>query len=160
MEDMEAVYRRYAQTVYKFLLSQCHSAQMAEELTQETFYQALLSAHRFKGDSRVSTWLCAIARNQWHKYQAKHPLTEPLTPEHPASQTTEEQVLQSLTHSDLIKALHRMPEPYREVLYLRLFGDLSFAKIAETMERNENWARVTFYRGKTKLKKELDGNEK
>ena len=68
--------------------------------------------------------------------------------------------MQSLTHSDLIKALHRMPEPYREVLYLRLFGDLSFAKIAETMERNENWARVTFYRGKTKLKKELDGNEK
>ena len=40
---------------------------------------ALLSAHRFKGDSRVSTWLCAIDRTQWHKYQAKHPLTEPLT---------------------------------------------------------------------------------
>ena len=28
------------------------------------------------------------------------------------------------------------------------------------MERSENWARVTFYRGKTKLKKELDGKEK
>ena len=73
-----------------------------------------LSAHRFKEDSRVSTWLCAIARNQWNKYQAKHPPVEPLTPEHPANQTTEEQVLQSLAHSDLMKTLHRMPEPYRE----------------------------------------------
>lgn len=158
--DMDAVYQAHSRAVFCYLLALTRDEMLAEELTQETFYQALLSAHRFKGDSRVSTWLCAIARNQWHKYQAKHPLTEPLTPEHPASQTTEEQVLQSLTHSDLIKALHRMPEPYREVLYLRLFGDLSFAKIAETMERNENWARVTFYRGKTKLKKELDGNEK
>ena len=68
--------------------------------------------------------------------------------------------MQSLAHSDLMKTLHRMPEPYREVLYLRLFGDLSFVKIGEIMERSENWARVTFYRGKTKLKKELDGNEK
>ena len=108
----------------------------------------------------MSTWLCAIARNQWNKYQAKHPPVELLTPEHPANQTTEELVLQSLAHSDLMKTLHRMPEPYREVLYLRLFGDLSFVKIGEIMERSENWARVTFYRGKTKLKKELDGNEK
>lgn len=126
--DMDAVYQAHSRAVFCYLLALTRDEMLAEELTQETFYQALLSAHRFKGDSRVSTWLCAIARNQWHKYQAKHPLTEPLTPEHPASQTTEEQVLQSLTHSDLIKALHRMPEPYREVLYLRLFGDLSFAK--------------------------------
>ena len=57
MEDMEAVYRRYAQTVYKFLLSQCHSAQMAEELTQETFYQAVRSIDRFDGSCKVSVWL-------------------------------------------------------------------------------------------------------
>ena len=160
MLTFEEMYREQLKGVFLFLYKLCGSYDLAEELTQETFYQALLSAHRFKGDSRVSTWLCAIARNQWNKYQSKHPPIEPLTPEHPANQTTEEQVLQSLTHSDLMKALHRTPEPYREVLYLRLFGDLSFAKIGEIMERSENWARVTFYRGKTKLKKELDGNEK
>ena len=157
---MEMIYQEHSRTVFCYLLALTRDELLAEELTQETFYQALLSAHRFKEDSRVSTWLCAIARNQWNKYQAKHPPVELLTPEHPANQTTEEQVLQSLAHSDLMKTLHRMPEPYREVLYLRLFGDLSFVKIGEIMERSENWARVTFYRGKTKLKKELDGNEK
>ena len=35
MEDMDAVYRQHAQTVYKFLLSQCRDAHLAEELTQE-----------------------------------------------------------------------------------------------------------------------------
>ena len=63
MEDMETVYRRHAQTVYKFLLSQCHSAQMAEELTQETFYQAVRSIDRFDGSCKVSVWLCQIAKH-------------------------------------------------------------------------------------------------
>ena len=47
----------------------------------------------------------------------------------------------------------------REVMYLRIFGDLSFAQIGEITGRTENWARVTYYRGKEKLRKELDGNE-
>lgn len=38
MKDLDAVYRQHAQTVYKFLLSQCRDPQTAEELTQETFY--------------------------------------------------------------------------------------------------------------------------
>ena len=41
MKDLDAVYRQHAQTVYKFLLSQCRDSQTAEELTQETFYQAV-----------------------------------------------------------------------------------------------------------------------
>ena len=41
MKDLDAVYRQHAQTVYKFLLSQCRDPQTAEELTQETFYQAV-----------------------------------------------------------------------------------------------------------------------
>ena len=65
MEDMDAVYRQHAQTVYKFLLSQCHDPHLAEELTQETFYQAVRSAGRFDGRCKVSVWLCQIARNQY-----------------------------------------------------------------------------------------------
>ena len=71
MEDMEAVYRRHAQTVYKFLLSQCHSAQMAEELTQETFYQAYKSAHRYNGNCKISVWLCQIAKHLYFDYLKK-----------------------------------------------------------------------------------------
>ena len=46
-----------------------------------------------------------------------------------------------------------------EKLCILEFGDLSFAQIGEITGRTENWARVTYYRGKEKLRKELDGNE-
>ena len=52
-----------------------------------------------------------------------------------------------------------MEEPYREVIYLRVFGGLSFREIGEIHGKTENWARVTFYRGKEKLRKEVENNE-
>ena len=61
---------------------------------------------------------------------------------------------------ELMKKLHGCPEPFREILYLRIFGGLSFKEIGEIMGKTENWARVTYYRGKEKLRKEIDDNEK
>ena len=60
---------------------------------------------------------------------------------------------------ELMKKLHGCPEPFREILYLRIFGGLSFKEIGEIMGQTENWARVTYYRGKEKLRKEIDENE-
>ena len=113
MKVTDEVYREYSQMVYKYLFSLIGDAHVAEEVTQETFYQAVRCAGRFDGSCRFSTWLCAIAKNA----------------------------------------------AVREVMYLRIFGDLSFAQIGEITGRTENWARVTYYRGKEKLRKELDGNE-
>ena len=47
----------------------------------------------------------------------------------------------------------------REVLYLRLSGSLTFGQIGEIMGKSENWARVTFYRGKEKIVKEAKERE-
>ena len=66
MQDMDAVYRQHAQTVYKFLLSQCHDPHLAEELTQETFCRALAGQKEFRGECAPSTWLCAIAKRVWY----------------------------------------------------------------------------------------------
>lgn len=60
----------------------------------------------------------------------------------------------------MMKKLHAIEEPFREVMYLRLFGDLPFLEIGEIMGKTENWARVMFYRGKEKLRKEILENEK
>ena len=59
------------------------------------------------------------------------------------------------------KALHALAEPYREVFTLRVMGELSFRQIGEIFDKNENWARVTFFRGKAKLIDKLkeDGYE-
>jgi len=51
------------------------------------------------------------------------------------------------------KKAHQLSEDKREILYLRLLGDLSFKEIGSIFERTENWARVTFYRAKLEIRK-------
>ena len=68
MKPMEEIYRKYAKTVYLFLLSECRDSDLAEELTQETFYQAIRSANQYDESCSVTTWLCAIARNVRRTY--------------------------------------------------------------------------------------------
>ena len=64
MQSMDEIYQNYARMVYKYLLLQTHREELAEELTQETFYQAVKSIDRFDGTCKLSTWLCAIAKHQ------------------------------------------------------------------------------------------------
>lgn len=160
MQPMDEIYQEYARTVYKYLLSKTHDKDLAEELTQETFYQALRSIDRFDESCKVSTWLCAIAKNQLLAYRRKHPPAENLEDADPAIESVEKDILDAAKRVELMKKLHLCPEPYREILYLRIFGTLSFKEIGEIMGKTENWARVTFYRGKEKLKKGLVDNEK
>ena len=47
MQSMDEIYQKYAQTVYKFILSKIQDRDVAEELTQETFYQAIRSIDRY-----------------------------------------------------------------------------------------------------------------
>ena len=156
MQSMDEIYRQYARTVYKYLLSLTQDADLAEELTQETFYQAIRSSARYDGSSKITTWLCGIAKNVLFTWRRKHKETTPLEDPEQMTELTEKSsedaVLQSMEKLELIRRLHDLPEPYREVMYLRAFGGLSFKEIGEVSGKTENWARVTFYRGKEKLK--------
>ena len=60
---IEDIYKAHSQTVYRYLLTLTHDAELSEELTQETFYQAIRSIERFDKSCKISTWLCAIAKN-------------------------------------------------------------------------------------------------
>ncbi len=156
---MDEIYQRYAKTVYHFLLARTRSDDLAEELTQETFYQAIRSIDRYDESCRISTWLCGIAKNVLLTYRRKHPETEPLeAPEAQALQagSAENDAIDRIAHVDLIKRLHELAEPYREVMYLRAFGGLSFREIGEVQGKSENWARVTYYRAKEKLRKDME----
>ena len=154
MEDMDAVYREHARTVYKFLLAQCHDPQLAEELTQETFYQAVRSIDRFDGSCKLSVWLCQIGKHLWYRHLKKTRHEVPA--EEDAFQvplpSAEEEALSNAGQLDLLRQIHALPEPGREVVYLRAFGGLSFREIGAVLGRTETWARVTFYRSKERLK--------
>ncbi len=57
MESLEEIYQKHAQTVYAFLLSRTRNRDLAEELTQETFFQAVRSIDSFRGDASLLPWL-------------------------------------------------------------------------------------------------------
>lgn len=153
---MEQIYLMHAKTVYGFLLSRSQNHDLAEELTQETFYQAVKNIDKFKGKSNISTWLCGIAKNLLLEHHRKYKNQVSLSDadEIPID-STETEFLSKWEEMGILKVLHNLQEPMREVIYLRLIGNLTFAQIGEIMEKNENWARVTFYRGKEKIIKEV-----
>lgn len=155
LEDMEQVYQQHARTVYKFLLAKTRDERLAEELTQETFYQAVRSVDRFDGTCKVSVWLCQIAKHLWFQHLRKQKREAPVLPEDlPESPgpSAEESVLEQEGRLDLLRLVHGLPEAQREVVYLRAFGGLSFREIGDVCGKTETWARVTFYRSKEKLR--------
>lgn len=160
MESIEEIYQKHAQTVYKYLMTLVRNSDIAEELTQETFYRAIKSIHRYDGSCKITTWLCAIAKNVFLVYIRKHPKMEDVDVMEQSVSSVEHDVIEKAGQVELMQVIHKCPEPYREVMYLRLFGNLSFKEIGEVMGKTENWARVTFYRGKERVRKELEQNEK
>ena len=70
--------------------------------------------------------------------------------------SAETELFRGWENLQVLRMIHRLEDPMREVIYLRLIGNLSFAQIGEIMERSENWARVTYYRGKEKVMKEAE----
>ena len=159
MQPMDEIYQRYAQTVYRYLFSLVHDPDLAEDLTQETFYQAIRTVDRFDGKSKLSTWLCAIAKNVLRTHRRKHPPTDSIEDLPLQTPSAEAEALSADGHLTLLRKLHALPEPYREIIYLRSLGNLSFREIGELLGRTENWARVTFYRAKEKLGKDEDHEE-
>ncbi|MBQ9165364.1 MAG: sigma-70 family RNA polymerase sigma factor [Oscillospiraceae bacterium] len=159
MQSMEEIYQAHCQTVYRYLLSLTRDEHLAEELTQETFYQAVKSVHRFDGSCKMTTWLCSIAKHQLQAYHRKHPPREELTERDLIASSPEGDVLSAAGRVQLLQKLHNLEEPGREVMYLRLFGDLSFREIGQVLNKTENWARVTYYRAKERLRKELERHE-
>jgi RNA polymerase sigma-70 factor (ECF subfamily) len=143
--------------VYRYVYSLCANASVAEEITQETFFKALKSIESFRGGCKLSVWLCQIAKNTYFIYyeKEKRTVSDVEAPERAGETGPEDDLLSEESLLRVHRALHGMDEPYREVLMLKLFGELKFAQIAELFGKTESWARVTFYRGKVKLKELL-----
>lgn len=155
---MEQLYQQHAQTVYRYLYSLCHQQELAEELTQETFYRALYSIERYDGTCKVSVWLCQIARHIWYQYvdkKKKYPAAEWTDTLADKALSPEEHLIQENQRDLLYQRIARLQTPMKEVVFLRVSEELSFADIGRILNKSENWARVTFYRAKTKLKEGL-----
>ncbi|MCL2198723.1 MAG: RNA polymerase sigma factor [Defluviitaleaceae bacterium] len=152
MDEIEKAYNLHAKDVYRYLLSLSHDEDLAEELTQETFFRAMRTINRYDGSCKLSVWLCQIAKHMWYQWldkQSRRKQTE-LSPDIPH---------EDVFHSEktaLYKVISALPEPMRELVHLRLTGEFSFAEIGDIMGKTENWSRTTFYRAKLKIIEKME----
>ncbi|WP_027625670.1 RNA polymerase sigma factor [Clostridium lundense] len=154
MQSIEEIYREQAQTVYRFLYSYIHDADLSEELTQETFVRAMKSLHKYNGKCKISVWLCQIAKHVLYQELEKKNKNKTTTLDENmdfSTYSTEELIISSESKKEIYKMVQSLDNTTREVMYLRFTGDLSFKEIGEILNKTENWARVTFFRGKSKI---------
>ncbi|MBO0589522.1 sigma-70 family RNA polymerase sigma factor [Sporosarcina sp. E16_8] len=168
MEDLSDIYKTYANEVKLFLLCLTSNVDLAEELTQETFYQAVKSIHRYNGACKISVWLCQIAKHTYYDYLKKekyrnHASLEQLGQAGVDFQSNEDSPDVALIKEDTQQSIHmeiqRLKEPHREIFLLRTKLDLNFKEIGVIFGNTENWARVTYYRAKCTLAERVDLNE-
>lgn len=159
--NIEELYRTYFDIVYRYIRSISQDGSLAEEVTQETFFKALKKADQFRGDCDVRVWLCQIAKNTLYDHLKKQkkqlPGDERLEKaESAGGELLEEKLAQRSQAMEIHKVLHRLSEPYKEVFSLRTFGELTFREIGMLFGKSENWARVTYYRARVKIREELE----
>nr|WP_308743557.1 sigma-70 family RNA polymerase sigma factor [uncultured Anaerocolumna sp.] len=157
MTELEEIYSKYFEDVYRYVLCLCRNESIAEDITQETFFKALKNIDSFKGDCKMSVWLCQIAKNSYFSYLKKEQnnfkRVEDIVDVFDAG--FEQILVDDESAFEIHKLLHNLEEPYKEVFTLRFFGDLPFLKIAELFGKTESWARVTYHRARIKLKEKL-----
>jgi RNA polymerase sigma-70 factor (ECF subfamily) len=162
LQSFHQLYTDYHKDVFHFLLKLSgYQHILAEELTQETFYQAITSFVKFKGQCQVKTWLYQIAKNVFYQYlrKKKHSerLFETLTVRHNESSALSPQ--EQLENKDMVKAVHDVlntfDEKTKDIMLYRLYSDLPYLQIATLLKISESSAKVIFFRGKGALQKKL-----
>lgn len=156
MSAFEELYKQYYSQVYFYVLGLCRNEHIAEEITQETFFKVLKKMDAFKGECKVNVWMIQIAKNTFYNYcrEKKFALESSLDGVE-TERTIEEKIIDQEAAGQIHVILHRMQEPYKEVFWMRTFGELSFKEIGSIHGKTESWARVTYHRAKLMIKEEL-----
>ena len=159
--DYEGLYEAYYMQVYSFLLTMSRDRNLSEELTAQTFYKAVTAKSEFRGEGSELTWLCAIAKNLLADEQRRRARQRELEPDSAPAMAgaMEDDALDRDMAFRIHMILHDMPEPYKEVFQLRVFGELAFREIGRIFGKTETWARVTYHRARLKIQERMEGQE-
>ena len=158
MQNIEEMYNKYSGIVYKYVFCLTGNEDTAEEIVQETFLVAVRDINKFRGDCKISTWLCQISKYIWYKKLKKEKKEIPLDILQDSlliEDSIEENFCDKESKIQLFKKLQQLDADTRNVVYLRIFANFEYSEIAEIMNKTSNWARVVFFRGKQKLKEEI-----
>ena len=155
LEQMMNQYGDYiARTCYIYLKDWA----LAEDAVQEVFIKAYKHMSEFRKESSEKTWLTSIAinicknyvRTSWfRKVQIGIEKIE-------AYNTLEDELLNQINQSELLKQVMDLPIKYREVIPLYYYQDFKINEIAEILGISESSIKMRLNRGRKKLKDDFE----
>lgn len=164
MNELENLYKEIQPKIYAFFYVKTFNQASAEDLTHDVFYEAVKSIHHFSGKSSLQTWLFSIANNLLKKhYRSKkymNSLKANLKMDDEIRNDSPEHFLMLKEEAGtLTRQISQLDDLSREIVTLRIYGELSFKEIGELIGKSENYVRVTFHRAKLRLQKEMRVND-
>lgn len=159
--DFEEIYRTYFNDVFVYIRKLSGDENIAEEITSQTFFKALSSINKFRGECDVRVWLCQIAKNCYFTYMKKNSKTENIDDIQVLNiqdfTCDINEIIGNKEQSKRIQTvLHTIPEPYKEVFMWRVFAELNFKEIGQIFDKSDNWACVTYHRARNMIKEKLE----
>jgi RNA polymerase sigma-70 factor (ECF subfamily) len=163
----EELYHKYVRKIYNLVYRMVGSAQEAEEVTQEVFYQAYKNLTGFQGRSKFYTWIFRIATNvslQYVKRQSRHRRDQSfddvtdaqLPPTGTASGTDPEKEVQSRAlYRALDSAVRRLPPNQRAVMILGPIQGHSYEQMAQILGTNEEVIKGRLHRARENIREFL-----
>jgi len=159
MSEFEELYHLYYKDVYYFVLKLAnYRDDIAEEVTQESFYQAFISLPRFRGECSIKSWLCQIAKNTYYKYlktHAKETYLEEELHQEQGEETVSTEVEKKQVTLHIRRVIADLDERSRRIVEYRLFEEKSYKEIGELVGIREATAKVLFSRTKVKIRERL-----
>lgn len=154
---------RYWDRLYRWLYHVSHRADVADDLTQETFLKALAGLSRFRSGTNFHAWLFRIGHNCFIDQQRSVARARQSLPDQLASSERgpEANLVSDETRRLLIRAVGRLPRDFRAAFVLRAEQGLSFREIADVLGTTEETARWRVFKARQKLMRilapQLDG---
>lgn len=161
MNKLEKEYEEIQPKIYGFFYAKTASRETAQDLCHDTFYEACKNITSFNGNSTLSTWIFAIANNILKKHYRKNKYQQSIIQKLAMIPEADIHTIEELAeiHDDMRRLLHhisKLDDDARELVILRIYGELSFMEIAELLGKSETYARVTFHRLKLRIQKEME----
>ena len=158
-KQLEELFHKYYQDVYRYLFSLCRDPALAEELAAEVFLEIVRSFRSFRGASDVRTWLFSVARHRWFAWLRKQGREVPIQELHEDLISMERSLEQQYAHRETarraLELLGQEPERHRTIVLMRAEG-YSFYEIGKAAGVSESTARVMDHRTRKKIRQILE----
>ncbi len=156
--NFEELYTACFHKLYQFTLNLSRSESDAEEIVQETFLRAIQHVNKLPDDANLDAWLFRVARNvHISRLRKRQKETGDMALDMvPSDVDVEDRLTQQDQALHILRALHTLDDPYKEVFTLRALGDVGYPQIAALFGKSESWARVTYHRARLLLAERMN----